>query len=278
MRRQSGRQHAKTLCLNLSLWVLALVMLFPFVWMVSTSLKHPSEVLSMPPKIFTKNLTLENYVHVFVNTEILRYFLNSLLLATTSTISVLFTSSLAGFVFAKYKFKGRNLLFTAFLATMMMPFETYMIPLYLGAMKLRWIDTYQGILFPWLIMSFGVFLMRQTISNLPDDLMYAARIDGCSEWGIYWRVVLPMYSPALSSLAIFAFTSAWGQFIWPLMITNSSRKFVVELGIAMFQQRYTVEYGFMTAAASATIIPVIILFLLMRRYLVEGIALQGLKF
>ena len=120
--------------------------------------------------------------------------------------------------------------------------------------------------------------MRQTISNLPDDLMYAARIDGCSEWGIYWRVVLPMYSPALSSLAIFAFTSAWGQFIWPLMITNSSRKFVVELGIAMFQQRYTVEYGFMTAAASATIIPVIILFLLMRRYLVEGIALQGLKF
>lgn len=253
-------------------------MVFPLIWMVSTSLKLPEEVLSWPPRIFPKNLVFSNYVYLFKDTQIVRFIINSFCLSALSTLAILYTASLSGFVFAKYKFRGKNLIFIAIIATMMIPFETFMIPLYLYILKLGWIDTYQGILMPWVIMSFGVFLMRQTIESLPNDLMDAARIDGCSEWGIYWRIVLPVFSSALSSLAIFAFMTAWGQFLWPLMITNSVDKFVVELGISMFQQRYTVEYGLMTAAASVTTIPMIIVFIFLRRHLIEGITLSGLKY
>jgi multiple sugar transport system permease protein len=266
-----------TIVLNLVLWAAALIMIFPLLWLITTSLKLPQEVLSWPPQILPRNPVISNYIKVFQTIPIFRYFLNSFGLATVATIAILFTSSLAGFVFAKYHFPGREIIFMIFLATMVVPFETYMVPLFLYISKLGWLDTYQGILMPWLVMSFGVFLMRQTISTLPDEIMDAARIDGASEWKIYWRVILPVFSSTLSSLAIFSFTYVWAEFIWPLMVINSRDKFTLELGLSVFQQRYTVEYGLMTAAASIIVLPVIIVFVVLRRRLVEAITIQGLK-
>ncbi len=265
------------LILNLGLWAAAAITVFPLVWLVTTSLKLPQEILSWPPKILPKNPVLTNYIGVFRTIPIGRYFLNSFGLAAVATLAILFTSSLAGFVFAKYDFPCKELIFLVFLATMVVPFETYMVPLFLYITKLGWLDTYRGIIMPWLVMSFGVFLMRQTISTLPNEIMDAARIDGASEWMIYWRVVLPIFSSTLSSLAIFAFTYVWAEFIWPLMVINSRNMFTLELGISVFQQRYTIEYGLMTAAASIIVLPVVIVFILLRRRLVEAITIQGIK-
>jgi len=253
------------------------LMLFPFVWMFLTALKPEREILAVPPTFFPRTLTFENFTDIAHRIPVFRYFMNSVLVAVVSTVAVLVTSSFAGAVFAKYDFPFKNALFMIILGTTMVPFECYMIPFYLMVSKAGLIDSYTGIMLPLVITSFGIFLMRQHIATIPDDLMDAARIDGCNELGVFTSVILPLSKSALSALAIFQFMFGWAFFVWPLIVTNSSELFVLEVGLAMFQNQYAVEYGSVMAGASISVVPLIIVFLIFRENIVSGMALSGMK-
>jgi multiple sugar transport system permease protein len=256
----------------------AMIMVLPFVWMLSTSLKPPHEVLSWPPQLIPKTITGQNYVKVFATAPFARFFVNSVLMASVSTISILATSSIAGYVFAKFKFPFKNFLFILTLSTAMVPLEVYMIPLYMSMVDMGWVNTFVGLVAPYLIMSYGIFFMRQNImASIPDELLDAARIDGASEWAIFLRVVFPMLSGPIGAISIFAFQQTWAAFIWPLIITSSRELWTMELGLGMFQYRFTVDLGPINAGSMLSIIPVLIMFLLMRKKIIQGITLTGMK-
>ncbi|HEB10327.1 MAG TPA: carbohydrate ABC transporter permease, partial [Spirochaetales bacterium] len=264
-----------TALLHIILLFGAAVMVLPFVWMILTSFKPTDEVLSWPPKLFPHHWTLSNYIGVFQRWPFGRFIMNSLVLSAVSTVSIIITSTLSGFVFSKYRFVGKEAIFFLLLATVMVPFQVFMVPLYLSMAKAGLVDTYGGIVLPWLIMSFGIFFMRQNIASIPDELIDAARIDGCSEFGIFLNVIFPLSKSAMSALAIFAFMDAWGYFIWPLIITSTTEKFVLEVGLALFQHRFFIDYGSTTAGSTIAILPVIIVFMIFRRNIIEGVTLTG---
>ena len=254
------------------------IMLLPFLYMVGSSFKPPPEIIAWPPTILPKQWTLENYLTLGQKAPFLRFFVNSLLVSTVSTMLILFTSTLAGFVFSKYNFPGKNFFFIVILATAMVPFETYLIPLYLVVKNLRMINTYQGIILPYAVMSFGIFLMRQSIgSSIPDELLDAGRIDGCSEWKLFRIIVVPLSGSAIGALGILAFMQAWMAFIWPLILATGREMYTMEVGLAMFQQRFTIEYGGVLAGSTISILPILIVFILLRRNIIEGMTLTGLK-
>ena len=256
----------------------ALIMILPFIWMLSTSLKLPEDVLSWPPELFPKRPSLINYVTVFTTAPFVRFFLNSAAMATISTISILLTSTLAGYIFAKFNFPLKNFLFILILSTAMVPFETYMIPLYLRMVDFHWVNRFIGLVSPYLVMSYGIFFMRQNvISTIPDELMDAARIDGISEFGLFWRIILPLMSGAAGALAIFSFMQTWAAFIWPLIITSSRKLWTMELGLGMFQYRFTVDLGPINAGSIISILPVLLVFLFMRRHIMSSMTLTGMK-
>ena len=256
----------------------SLVMLFPFVWMLATSLKPADETLLWPPRLLPIHWTFSNYPAVLDAAPFGRYFLNSVVVSVGSTVMVIATSLLAGFIFGKYDFPGKKLLFIVILASAMFPFETYMIPLYLTMKSLGWINTYQGIAAPYLIMSFGIFLMRQHIGHgIPDELLDAARVDGASELGIFLRLIVPLSSSAIGALGILAFIQAWAAFIWPLLMATNRSMYLMELGLSTFQFRYTVDYHFLSAAALLNTVPMLIAFVILRRRIMESVALTGLK-
>lgn len=271
------RENLKTGIMHMVLILGSILMVIPFVWMFVTSIKPSIEVLSWPPSFIPKSPTLENYRTVFRTAPFLRYFLNTFLISTISTLSILFTSSLSGFIFAKHRFAGRNVLFLVMLTTAMIPLETYMISLYILINKFGWINTYQGVVAPILVMSFGVFFMRQSILSIPDELLDAARIDGSSEWRIYTTIILPLSRSALGALAIFSYMSAWAFFIWPLIVINDRNLYTMELGLTMFQKRFTVDYGLISAGSIIAVLPILIIFLILQKNIIEGIAITGLK-
>jgi multiple sugar transport system permease protein len=256
----------------------AAIMVLPFLWMLSTSLKPPSEVLTWPPQFIPRHFTLDNFRTVFATAPFVRFFFVSVAMATVSTLSILLTSSLAGYVFAKFDFPGKSFLFLLILGTAMVPFETYMIPLYLSMVKLKTVNTFAGLVAPYLIMSYGIFFMRQNVyATIPDEIIDASRIDGASELTIFLRVVFPMLKGTAGALSIFAFMQTWAAFIWPLIITSSRDLWTMELGLGMFQYRFTVDLGPINAGSMLSITPVLAVFLLMRRHIVKGITLSGMK-
>ncbi|MDI3542548.1 MAG: multiple sugar transport system permease protein [Candidatus Atribacteria bacterium] len=271
------RENLKVVIMHIILILGGISMILPFVWMFVTSIKPATEVLSWPPSFIPKSPTLDNYRAVLQEAPFGRYFLNTLLISTISALSILFTSSLSGFIFAKYKFPGRNVLFLVLLTTAMIPLECYMISLYLLINRFGWINTYQGVVAPILVMAFGVFFMRQNILSIPNELLDAARIDGCSEWRIYTTVILPLSRSALGALAIFAYMQAWAFFIWPLIVINDRNLYTMELGLTMFQKRFTVDYGLISAGSMIAVLPILVIFLILRRNIIEGITLTGLK-
>jgi len=253
-------------------------MILPFVWMLSTSLKPPHEVLSWPPQLIPRTFTLENYRTVFATAPFVRFFFNSLLMASVSTVAILLTSATAGYVFAKFDFPFKNFLFILTLSTAMVPLEVYMIPLYMSMVRMGWVNTFIGLVAPYLIMSYGIFFMRQNImASIPDELLDAARIDGASEWKIFRIVVFPMLSGPIGAISIFAFQQTWAAFIWPLIITSSRELWTMELGLGMFQYRFTVDLGPINAGSILSLIPVLAVFLVMRKKIIQGITLTGMK-
>jgi multiple sugar transport system permease protein len=262
---------------HLILAPLAFLIVFPILWMVLTSLKSSAETILWPPKMFPQIPTLENYREIFVRWPFLRFFLNSLLVSGVSTLGILLTSSSVGYAFAKIQSRWLQVIFFVFIATIIVPFESYMIPVYLLVNRLGWLDSYPGLILPFIIMAFGVFFMRQTIQAIPDELIQAARIDGCSEFAIYWRMILPLSVGPLSALAIYAFLNVWGFFTWPLIITNSQEMYTTELGLAMFQSQFFIEYGLVAAGATITALPLLLVFFVFQRRIITAVTLTGLK-
>lgn len=263
-----------------------LCMIVPFLWMLSTSFK-PN------PEIYTTNLipqhpTLTNYANVLGKTHFPRWFLNSLIIAAITTLSIAFFDSLTGFVLAKYNFPGKRAIFIMILSTLMVPTEMLVLPWYLMSVNNHWVRGdvtgigdyaagYWSIMFPGLMSGFGVFLMRQFFESIPDDLFDAARIDGVSEFGLYWRIGLPSVRPALAALCIFTFLGNWNAFLWPLIITNADKLRTVPVGISFFSSDVGSAYDLIMASASLATLPVVIVFAIFQRQIIRGIALTGLK-
>lgn len=277
-RLRAGRRRLGDLGGEALLLIGAVLMVMPFLWMISTALKSPAELLSWPPTLVPEAPTLENFRLVFTTAPFGRWLLNSLLLAVVSTSAILVTSAIAGYVLAKFTFPGRAALFTVILATAIVPFEVYMIPLYLTARDLGVIDSLPGVMLPFLIMSFGIFFVRQNVlAAIPDELIEAGRIDGASELWIFGRLVVPLLGGPLSALGIFAFMQAWNQFVWPLLVANSKSLYTAEVGLALFQTGYTINFGAVSAGSVISVLPILIVFIVLRRRIIDGVALSGLK-
>lgn len=256
----------------------ALVVFFPFFWMAVTSLKSAPEIQRLPLQILPDRwFQLDNYREVFQRQPFGRFLANSALVASVSAVSSLVFSALAGYGFAKFRFPGRDLLFFAVIGILMVPFQSVVVPLYLWVNRLGLLDTYLGILAPDLVSVFGVFLMRQAIEVVPSEYIDAARIDGCGELGVFWRVILPMVKPALATLVIIKFMWTWNEFFWPLVVVNSPTMKVVTLGLMSFTNMYFIEYNLATAAAVLSILPIVVIFLTLQRWVVRAVVLSGLK-
>jgi multiple sugar transport system permease protein len=255
-----------------------IVMIFPIFWLFSVSFRPAAELNIVPPPLLPLDWTLKNYEQVFARAPMLSYLWNSVVFATVSTIFIILTSSTAGYIFAKFKFPGNNLIFMLVLATAIVPFEIYMVPLFIQMNMLKLVNTPIGLFLPFLVLSYGIFFMRQnTMTSVPDEILDAARIDGMSETGIMIRMVPRLLAPAVSALAILAFIQAWTAFIWPLIILNDPKYFPMELGLSQFANTYSVNFGVTSAAAVIALLPSILAFLLLRRRIVEGITITGLK-
>lgn len=273
-----GAEFIKSTMLYTVIMMGALVMILPFAWMVVTSIKLPPEVYRFPPTWIPREPTLNNFIQVVAKAPFGRYFLNSTVVTSVTVVSSLFFSAMAGFAFAKYRFFGREVLFILILSTLMLPFHITMIPLYLLMSSFDWIDTYQGIMAPSLGTALGVFLMRQYIGTIPDELIDISRIDGCSEVRIFWEIILPLCKPALGTLAIILALGIWNDFLWPLIIVNTTNMRTLPLGIAMFKLEHYIKYGPCMAASVIVIAPLIILFLFIQKNLVKGLGVTtGLK-
>jgi multiple sugar transport system permease protein len=256
-----------------------IAMIFPIFWLFSVSFRQAPELNVVPPNLFPANwFYLDNYEKVFDRAPMLLYLWNSLVFATVSTVFIILTSSTAGYIFAKFRFPGNNALFMLILATAIVPFEIYMVPLFVQMNALKLVNTPVGMFLPFLVMSYGIFFMRQnTMTSVPDEILDAARIDGMSETGIMVRLVPRLLAPAVSALAILAFIQAWTAFIWPLLILNDPKFYPMELGLSQFANTYSVNFGVMSAAAVVAILPSLLAFLILRRRIVEGITITGLK-
>jgi multiple sugar transport system permease protein len=252
-----------------------IVMLTPLLFMFSTSLKDSADVYDL--RLIPAAPTLDNYVKVLSDGRFLRWFVNSIGIATVVTISNVFFDSLVGYTLAKYRFRGRYLVFVAILSTLMIPTEMLVIPWYLMARNFGWLDTYWGIMFPGMMTAFGTFLMKQFFETVPDDFLEAARVDGLNEFSIFWRIAMPLVTPALSALAIFTFLGNWTAFIWPLIVTTSKELYTLPVGLSSFAVEQAIQWELIMTGAALATLPTLAVFLVLQRYIVRGVVLAGLK-
>jgi multiple sugar transport system permease protein len=263
---------------HLAVYALAFTMLFPFLWMVSTSLKTESEVFQWPPRLLPWPPLWENYREAWAIAPFGRYFLNTALVAVSVTGVSLFLNSLAAYAFARLRFPGRDFLFLALLATMMIPFQVTMIPTFLILERLGWLDSYLGLTVPGFAGAFGIFMLRQFMLSIPEELLDAGRIDGCSELRVYGQIVLPLCKPALATLATFTFMGAWNDFILPLMVVKSDEMRTLTLAVAALSSGlYVMSFPLMMAAATFVILPVLTVFLAAQRFFTRSIVMGGFK-
>ncbi|MBM7799466.1 multiple sugar transport system permease protein [Microlunatus panaciterrae] len=251
----------------------------PFAWMVSSSFKDISEIYDFPPKFIPQQIKWSNYADAWNALPFDIFFLNSAIVAVATTVGVILTCSLAGYSFARLRYPGRDKIFLAYLATMMIPFPVLMVPLFVIMKNLQLVDTLWSLILPAVFTPAGTFLMRQFILTLPRELEEAARVDGCGFFGIYWRIVLPLMKPVIATLAIFTFLGSWNEFLWPLISISSIDQKTLPLGLTMFQSRLSgrTPWNQVMASATFTIIPVLVLFILGQKYYVKGIVTTGIK-
>lgn len=256
---------------------LTVITLTPLIWMLSSSLKLDSEVFSIPIQWIPKNPQWSNYTKVWEKIPLLTFTFNSVKLTVVITIIQVITSSFAAYGFAKCKFKGRNVLFMLYVATMAIPWQVYMLPQYSLMNTMNLVDTHIGYILMQSFNAFGVFLMRQAFISIPDELLEAARIDGLSEYGIYGRIVLPLSKASATTLVIFTFVTIWNDYMGPMIYFNTETKKTIQLGIKMFIGQYSTEYGLVMAVSVLALIPVLLIFLIGQKQFVQGIASSGIK-
>jgi multiple sugar transport system permease protein len=280
-----NKLQPQNIALHAFLVVVAVLMIGPFYWMVATSLKPQSEILRIPPTLFPSSITLENYLRVFrvVGAEgsplIGSAFLNSTQISVFATIGTLFTCSLSAYAFAKIRFRLKQLYFFAFLALLMIPAQVTLIPLYIVFARIGWVDTLLPLIVPVVLLNpFGIFLMRQYILGIPDAYVESAKIDGATHFRIYWSIILPLCKPALITLGLLTFIGRWNDFFGPLIYLSTDSKFPLTLLINSFRGRWTTEWGIFMAAATVAVVPILIIYFIAQKPLIEGIATtSGIK-
>ena len=253
------------------------LMLIPFIWMLSASLKMNKDVFSFPIQWIPENPRWRNYVDIWTKIPLLTFVKNSAKLTVIVTLLQLFTSSFAAYAFAKMNFKGKNLLFLGYIATIAVPWQAYMVPQFMMMRAWNLNNTHLAIICLQAFSAFGVFLMKQFYEGVPSELCEAARIDGLSEYGIWFKVMLPLSKPALSTLTIFTFVSTWNDFLGPLIYLTKNEVKTIQIGLRMFISQYSAEYGLIMAASVIALIPVLIIFLSLQKYFVQGVAATGIK-
>lgn len=265
--------------LHLILFAGAITMLVPFIWMVLSSLKSTNEMFAVPPTFIPETIMWSNFVYMFESAPWHTYFFNTIKVTIIVLIGQLIACSMGAYAFARLKFRGRDLMFLAYLATMMIPYHVTMIPTFRIIRNLGWLDSHLALIVPAIFAygAFGTFLLRQFFLTIPVELEQSAKIDGCGYFGIYWRIILPISKPALATLAIFSFMATWNDFLAPLIYISSDELKTLTLGLATFQGIYTTQWNFMMAGALIISLPVIFLFIFAQRFFIEGIAMSGMK-
>ncbi len=251
--------------------------MLPFVWSISTSLKSMGELFSVRPNLIPETFRWDNYQAVFDNAPFLRFYINSIVVTIGRTVGQVAIASLAGFAFAQLRFPGREVIFVALLAGLMVPDQVLIVPRFVIMREFGWFDTYQGLIVPLIFSSFGVFLLRQYFLGIPRDFHEAAKIEGANPFQIYLHIYLPLARPALAAFAFLALLSSWNEFFWALTVTNQTEMRVLPVGIALFQGQYFTNNAIVLAAANMATFPLLLVFLFFQKQLVEGVALSGLK-
>jgi len=282
--RKAPRRHvnwSKVLresLIHLVLILISVMWVLPLAWMVSTSLKTDAQVFTWPPQFIPRPVRFENYPRALSYVPLALYARNTIYVCIGTVIGSLFSCPLVAYGLARIPWKGRNVLFTLTLATMMLPFQVIMIPLFVMFRRIGWINTWRPLIVPSFFGSaFYIFLLRQFFMGIPQDLVDAARIDGATEFGIYSRIVLPLVRPALAVVALFEVLARWGDFLAPLIYLNESKKYTISLGLQQYRSEHSTEWGYLMAASTMVTLPVIILFIFTQRTFIEGITLTGIK-
>lgn len=268
---------SKTLLIHIILIVGAVAMVLPFIWMFLTSLKTYAESIHVPPVIIPKDFQWENYKEVFTLLPFFKFMLNTLLVTVLRTAGQLFLCSLAAYAFARIEFPGRNVLFLVALSVLMVPGQVFLLPQYMIMVKLGWLNTLQAVVVPGLFSAFGTFLLRQFFMGLPKELEEAARLDGCNHFQIYWRVMLPLAKPGLVALGIFTTLWSWNELMWPMIVNSSPESMTLSVGLSSLQGQYLTNYPVLMAGSFLAIVPMLILFMILQKQFIEGIAITGGK-
>lgn len=255
----------------------SIITIVPFAWMISTSLKPAHEVMMMPPVWIPSEIMWENYVRAMEMAPFLRYAINSVIVTVSVTALELITTILAAFAFSKMRFYGRDILFAVLIATIMIPGEVLLIPNFVTLSNLGWIDTYKALIIPWTASVFAIFLMRQFFLGIPDELAYAAKIDGCSDFKFLWLIMVPLLKPALVTIALLKIVGSWNAFLWPLIMTNSAEMRTLPVGLSAFSSEAGIIFELLMAGSAMIILPIIIVYIFLQKYIVQGVARAGIK-
>jgi len=268
---------SKNILFYILMFLLALIMIFPFVWMLSTSFKFDSQVFTTPIEWIPNPVNLNNYVKVWTEEPFFTYYKNTIFVAVGATIGQVIISAMAAYAFSALEFRGRNLLFSLYLATMMVPWHTIMIPQYKIISQMGLTDSHYALILGQLASAFGIFLLRQFFMSVPRELMEAARIDGASELRIFSQIMLPLAKPAISTLVIFSFVQVWNDYTAPLIYLNSKEKYTIQLGLTFFQSEHTMQYTVIMAGTVCALIPILIIYMLFEKHITNGMVHSGLK-
>ncbi len=271
------RETVGTVLLYAALLIGAFLALLPMIWMISASLMPTGEATSFPPRLFPSSITFEHYRAVFTGLNMRRYLVNSTVIAVTVTIVSLFINSMAGYAFAKLRFRGRDRLFRFLGTGLVIPVQVAMLPLFLLMKQLGLINTYWGVIIPTLASIFGIFLIRQYALAIPDDLLDAARVDGASEFRIYRSVVLPVITPILATMAIWTFLTTWNDFMWPLIVLSDEAKYTLPVALANLSGEHVQDTELMMAGSVLTVLPVLVVFIVLQRFYIAGVMMGSVK-
>ncbi len=257
----------------------AVFTLLPFIWIILTSFKTSAEIIRVPPTFLPEKWTIQSYITIFTDPKVplAVFYLNSTFVTVMRVAITLFTSSLAGYIFCKYRFWGRNATFAIILAQMMIPFQVVMIPTYLILVKLGLINSLWGLIIPSMVDAFGIFMMRQFIETIPNEMIDSGRIDGASEFQIYWRLVLPQLGSGLAALGIFTFLAVWNDYLWPLIVITTAEKRTLPLLLNWYNTQHGTRYDLTMAASVLIMLPILVAYLIFQRWIVRGIAMTGFK-
>lgn len=274
-------QQKKNKTINILVYILlalgAITMLLPFFWMISTSLKTAGEAVAMPPVWISDNLQFDNYSQALDAAPFGRYFLNSIIVTAASTAGELLTTILAAFAFSRLEFYGKNVLFVILISTMMVPGELLTIPNFVTLSDWRLINTYASLFLPFLASIFSIYILKEAFESIPDEIYYAAKVDGCSDWRYLWTIMVPLSKSSIVSIAILGIIGSWNSFMWPLIVTTEQRMRTLPVGLQAFTTEAGTQYELLMAASTIVVIPMVIVYIFLQKYIIEGLASGGSK-